>query len=409
MGEPETLKILAGRVDIAGRLRSWRSHGVGRFGERAEPAIMKTTESEKSEVVNLRISKKYACIKVSVDWHARQYRVVRIIDHAGPEPAQRFSPSAFLVWMSKQVGLAEEVYSCYEAGAGGFVLHRQLTALGVKNLVITPRDLDRDHTGVKNDERDAREMAQDLDRYVRGNPKALRPAYVPTVEAEERRQQSRQRLQLRAQRLSLAAQGRSLLLSQGWPESNHWWKMSRWAQLRAGLPSWLVEALEIFRRLIVAIDGEIKVLQRKLQAAAPAVRPKGLGALGYEELQREVCDWRRFKNRKAPGSYTGLVGGVHASADQVHDLPITKAGNVRLRTMLIELAWRWVFHQRQSPLIQHWSHVLLNPQAHRRARKKAIVAVARQLFVQLWRWQTGRTTPEQLGWVMQGVELAKAF
>ncbi len=60
-------------------------------------------------------------------------------------------------------------------------MHRQLTALGVKNILITPRDLDRDHTGVKNDARDAREMAQDLDRYVRGNTKALRVAYVPTV------------------------------------------------------------------------------------------------------------------------------------------------------------------------------------------------------------------------------------
>ena len=362
---------------------------------------MKTTKSEKSEVVNLRATKKYESIKVSIDWHARQYRVVRIIDHAGPEPAQRFSPSGFLAWMAKQMDLAAAVYSCYEAGAGGFVLHRQLTKLGVKNLVITPRDLDRDHTGVKNDARDALEMAQDLDRYVRGNAKALRLAYVPTPEAEERRQQSRQRLQLRAQRLSLAAQGRSLLLSQGWPESNHWWKMSHWAKLRPGLPSWLVAALEVFQRLIVAIDQEIKSLQRKVQAAAPAERPTGLGALGYEELHREVCDWQRFKKRKALGSYTGLVGGVYASDAHVRDLSITKAGNVRLRTMLIELAWRWVFYQPQCPLIQRWGKVLLNRQAHRGARKKAIVAVARQLFIQLWRWQTGRATPEQFGWVMR--------
>jgi transposase len=363
----------------------------------------KTTKSESSEVVSLRVTKKYECIKVSVDWHARQYRVVRIIDNAAPEPAQRFSPSAFLAWMTKQVELAEVVTSCYEAGAGGFVLHRQLTALGVKNILITPRDLDRDHTGVKNDARDAREMAQDLDRYVRGNTKALRVAYVPTVAAEQRRQQSRQRWQLRAHRLSLMAQGRSLLLSQGWHESNHWWKADRWTELGALLPGWLVEALEIFRRLIVATEKEIKAVARKVQAVAPAERPKGLGALGYEELEREVCDWRRFKNRKALGSYTGLVGGVHASDDNIHDLPITKAGNVRLRTMLIELAWRWVFHQRQTPLIQRWS-VLLDRTAHRRLRKKAIVAVARQLFIQLWRWQTGRATPEQFGWVMQSAK-----
>lgn len=58
---------------------------------------------------------------------------------------------------------------------------------------------------------------------------------------------------------------------------------------------------------------------------------------------------------------------------------------------------RW---QPDSPLIQRWKHALLNPKAHARARKKAIIAVARRLAVDLWRWRTGRTTPEQLGWIM---------
>jgi transposase len=343
---------------------------------------------------------RYDAIKLGIDWHAAHYRVARIIDNAAPEPAQRFTPEAFLRWAQQQLSLAKAVSSCYEAGAGGFVLHRQLTALGVKNLVVAPRKLDREGRGVQTDKTDARDLAMDLDRYVRGNDKALRVVFVPSEEQEQRRAQSRQRQQLQQKRLALAAQGRSLLLSQGWRESNQWWKAQRWEKLRALLPAWLAEMLEVHRGLIVQMEKVATALRRKIQKAAPQERPKGLGAMSLEEIVREVGDFGRFKNRKAPGSYTGLCGGVSASADKVQDLSITKAGNRRLRTMLIEAAWRWVFYQPQCPAVQRWRGVLLDPAAHKRGRKRAIVALARQLFVDLWRWQTARATPEQLGWTM---------
>lgn len=349
---------------------------------------------------------RYDCIKLGIDWHARQYRVARIIDNAAPEPAQRFTPEAFLRWAQQQLTQAKVVVSCYEAGAGGFVLHRQLIALGILNLVVAPRKLDRNQRGVKTDKTDARDLVMDLDRYRRGNDKALRVVFVPTVEQEQSRVQSRQRQQLQQKRLALAAQGRSLLLAQGYRESNQWWKAGRWTQLQKILPRWLIEALEIWRNLIIPFDEAMARLQRQLQRAAPRGLPKGLGAMSYEEIVREVGDFGRFKNRKAPGSYTGLCGGVSASDDKVKDLSITKAGNRRLRTMLIEAAWRWVFYQPQCPAVQRWRAVLLEPAAHRRGRKRAIVALARQLFVDLWRWQTGRVTPQQLGWRMSNATAA---
>lgn len=363
---------------------------------------MKQTQQHPTAEVrdDLSVTPKYDTIKLGIDWHARQYRVARIIDGAGPEPAQRFTPAQFLVWAQKQRRLARTVYSCYEAGAGGFVLHRQLTERQIVNYVVAPRKLDPHQTGVQNDKTDARDLVMDLDRWVRGNPKALRRVHVPTPEQEQARQQSRQRQQLCAHRLAWATQGRSLLLSQGWVESNHWWKAGRWEVLAPTLPAWLVAALEIFRRLLLAVHIEEAALRRTIAQTAPAVRPKGLGALTCVEIQREVVDWNRFKNRKQPGSYAGLAGGVSATGDRLLDLPITKAGNARLRMLLIECAWRMVVYQSQSPLIQRWRTVLLQPQAHRRARKQAIVAVARRLLVDLWRWQTGRVRPEALGWVM---------
>ena len=121
-------------------------------------------------------------------------------------------------------------------------------------------------------------------------------------------------------------------------------------------------------------------------------------------VEREVGDWKRFTNRRQVGSYTGLCGGVSASGQSHHLLPITKHGNVRLRTALVELAWRLVVWQRDCKLVKKWWGVL-NPlgKATRAARKKAIVAVARQMAVDLWRWRTGRVKPQDLGWQMVGV------
>jgi transposase len=111
-------------------------------------------------------------------------------------------------------------------------------------------------------------------------------------------------------------------------------------------------------------------------------------------------DWANFKNRRQVGSYSGLTGGVSASGEQSADLSITKAGNRRLSSCLIECAWRLVFSQPGYWLVKKWRGVLLNPKVHTRRRKQAIVAFARQLLIDLWKWKTGKTTPEQLGWQM---------
>lgn len=344
----------------------------------------------------------YQQIKLALDVHAASVVVVRMVDGAKPQPAQTFRPGAFLVWVQKQRDLAAEVVSCYEAGPTGFWLHRQLTALGVRNYVVCPTRLDERYRGVANDRTDATELATRLDRYLAGNEKALAVVWVPTEAQEQKRAQQRQRQQLREQRLSLAAQGRSLMLLQGRRESNQWWQPGRWAGLEGELAAWLVERLQVFRQLILAVDQAVRQLSHQLEASAPKVRPKGLGALTQAVLQTEVADWNRFGNRRQVGSYAGLTGGVSASGQSSADLSITKAGNPRLRTALVELSWRLLLYQPHYYLVQKWRPVLLNPRAHRRARKRAIVAFARQLLVDLWRWQTGRRTPEQLGWVMLG-------
>ena len=347
-------------------------------------------------------SKKIPTLKLGLDVHADTIVVVRILDHSAPQPAQKFTPAKFQEWVKTQLTLADAVHSCYEAGPFGYGLHRQLVGLGVQNVVVQPVCLDEHHKGVNHDKSDARELALRLDRYVAGNTKALAIVRVPTPEEEQKRIQSRQREQLKREVQRVAAQGRSLLLTQGYREKNRWWEEPRWERLQSQLPGWLVERLEVFQRLLATLTTELDAATAALEAAAPAARPKGLGGLTYEVVEREVGAWDRFDNRRQVGSYTGLCGGVSGSGPTTHLLSITKHGNVRLRTALIELAWRLVLWQRDCKLVKKWWHVFGNPKATKAARKKAIVAMARQMAVDLWRWRTGRVTPEALGWTMVG-------
>ena len=350
---------------------------------------MKTNTPPKTETQD-RIQQ----LKLGVDWHVDHFRVVRMCDGQSPQPAQRFTPASFLLFVRKQLPLADQIFVVYEAGPGGFHLHRQLTALGVTTFVVHPVKLDPQHKGVVTDKTDARELALKLDRYLGGNTKAMSIVRVPTEAEEQRRSLSRQREQLRRERQRLAAQGRSLCLTQGIRLRGEWWSQ------KLSLPEWLEPRLQVWRKLIAAVEEQLDVLTKQVEALAPKARPKGLGPLTLGMLLAELCDWSRFKNRKQIGSYTGLCGGVSSSGQSHCDLSITKAGNARVRWSLIELAWRMVLYQPQSKAVQRWKHVLLNPQAAARQKKRALVALARQLAVDLWRWQTGKVTPEQLGWVM---------
>jgi transposase len=344
---------------------------------------------------------KIQIIKLGLDVHAEFIVVVRMLDHSTPQPPQRFTPEKFLAWIPTQLKAAQQVHSCYEAGPFGYGLHRKLTELGVRNLVIQPVCLDERHKGVNNDKTDALELCTRLDRYVAGNQRALAIVTVPTPEQEQKRIHSRQREQLKREIKRIAAQGRSLLLCQGFREKGKWWKEARWSKLSQTLPAWLVQRLEIFGRLLAALEKEESALRAQIEGSAPSGLPKGMGAFTLQAAEREVGDWNRFKNRRQIGSYTGLCGGVSSSGQSARLLSITKHGNQRLRTLLVELAWRMVIWQPQSHAVQGWREQLTQRAASKAsARKKAIVAVARQLAIDLWRWRTGRASAQELGWIV---------
>jgi transposase len=242
-----------------------------------------------------------------------------------------------------------------------------------------------------------------LDRYVAGNRHALATVRVPTPEAEQKRIQSRPREPLRREVQRVASQGRRLLLPQSHHPQNNWWPGAHWEGLAVKLPGWLGERRDVFRPVLQTLSQTLATATSQLEAAAPGLRPKGLGGLTQAVIERAVGDWKRFQNRRQVGSYTGLCGGLSASGKSCHLLPITKHGNARLRTAWIELAWRRVIWQPESKLVKKWKPVLGPPKASKGARKKAIVAIARQMAVDLWRWKIQRAEPSDFGWEMVGI------
>lgn len=336
-------------------------------------------------------------IKLGIDVHQEFYVVVVQEGGANPKPAQRFGKEAFLSWAArlKQQSWAE-IYAVYEACGFGFGLQRALAALGIECQVVCPQKLDEQNKRVKTDGLDARALCLKLDRYVEGNREALATVRVPSEEEEQRRAIHRQREQLVKARKQLEAQGRSLMVNHGMEPVRSWWKERTFAALP--VPGWMKELLSHSQPILLALEEKIRALTVQLQAAAAPQQPRGLGKMTSVVIDREIGNWERFANRRQIGSYTGLCPGEYSSGNTRFQSCVTKHGNPRLRAALVELAWRLVRFQPNYKPVVKWRKVLekgaLGTGA---ARKKAIVAVARQLAVDLWRIRTGRLNPAQLG------------
>ncbi len=192
---------------------------------------------------------------------------MRQIDGSSPLSAQRFSPEAFVAWVAKQMELADVVHCCYEAGPFGFVLHRQLASLGVKSIVVRPRNWDEYGQKVKTDRRDALALVSCLDRYVAGNTRALTSIRVPTEAEERSRSVSRHRTQLLEHRKRLAAQGLSLARDYGHDLPEEWWRAKRFELMRRELPEFLFALLEGMQRLALAAHEQLKTLGEGIESA----------------------------------------------------------------------------------------------------------------------------------------------
>ena len=298
--------------------------------------------------------------------------------------------------MAKLQSQGGQIHAVYEACGFGFGLQRQLAALGITCQVVCPQKLDERNKRIKTDGLDAKALCLKLDRFVQGNRDALAIVRIPSEEEEQKRAIHRQREQLVKARKRLEAQGRSFMVNHGMETASNWWKPRTFALL--SVPEWMKELLSNSQPILVALQEKIRALTQQLQAAARAGQARGFGALSSVVIDREIGNWTRFNNRRQVGSYTGLCPGEYSSGNTRLQSCVTKHGNPRLRAALVETAWRLVRFQPNYKPVRKWRQTLAKGAlATKAARKKAIVAVARQLAVDLWRIRTGRVTAEQMG------------
>jgi transposase len=307
-----------------------------------------------------------------------------------------------------------KVVSCYEAGRDGFWLHRWLLAQGIENVVVDSSSIEvnRRLRRAKTDGLDAAKLHEMLMRYVRGDKRVWRVLRVPSVEQEDDRRLHRELERLKRERNAHINRIRSLAVlhnvrlqrvgGRGWKQ--------RLEQLKGQLPGCLYAEIERESKREELVDEQIKALERERKglvsamierAHGPLVALLKLRAIGVTTawlLVRELFGWRHFNNRRELAACVGLNPSPYDSGASQREQGISKAGNRRVRALLVEIAWYWLRYQPHSALSAWFNQRFAA--GGKRMRRIGIVALARRLLIALWRYV-------EHGVVPQGAQLKK--
>jgi transposase len=295
------------------------------------------------------------------------------------------------------------VVSCYEAGRDGFWLHRYVTSWGIRNVIVDSSSIEvnRRQRRAKSDRLDAGKLLTMLVRYQDGEKKVWSVVRVPSMAGEDARQLHRELEELKDERTSHVNRIKGLLASQG----------LELVAVNEALPMWLEQARlwdgtavpeELQRRLVRElerwrlVDRHIKDLENErrkrirrghtphVDQVRSLLELRGVGLNGAWLLVYEFFAWRNFTSRKQVGSCAGLTPTPYQSGSSEHEQGISKAGNRRLRRMMVELAWCWLRWQADSDLGRWYGRRFGS--GNRRGRKIGVVALARKLLVALWKY-----------------------
>ena len=302
------------------------------------------------------------------------------------------------------------VRSCYEAGRDGFWLHRYLVDKGIDNRVVDSASIEvnRRMRRAKSDSLDAIKLVEMLMRFHNGESKVWRVVRIPTVEDEDRRQRHRELIELKSQRTGHTNRIKGLLATFGLDALVNAEFPRRLEQLRQwdGQPLPPLVTARILREFErwKQVDAQIRALSNEQRRAVrdekePQVELvrqllglKGIGQAGAWILVREIFGWRTIRNRRELASLAGLAPTPYGSGEGHREQGISKAGNRRVRWVLVQLSWGWLQHQPNSALSRWYQKRFGSGNA--RARKVGIVALARKLLIALWKYVEGGEVPE---------------
>ena len=325
----------------------------------------------------------------------------------------------------QKFGVTEDtgVVSCYEAGRDGFWLHRYLLSNGIKNIVVDSSSIEvnRRKRRVKTDRVDVKKLYGMLVRHDRGEKEVWRILRVPSVKDEDERRLHREINRLQNESIGHNNRIQSLLMLQGidLKVSKHFVKDLERAKPLDGSPlgdvlksellreyeRWCLcmkqlnelwkreqnqakaagkEAKEILNRegSSWTLSKSLKSVEKPVQVAA-LMMLRGVGERSSWPLVYEFF-WRDFKNRREVGSAAGLCGMPYNSGSSEVEQGISKAGNARIRKLLVELSWCWMRYQPKSEITK-WFRRRFGI-GGKRMRRVGIVAVARKLLISLWRY-----------------------
>jgi transposase len=289
------------------------------------------------------------------------------------------------------------VHSCYEAGRDGWWLHRWLSEQGIDNLVVDPASIEvnRRARRAKTDRLDGDKLLVMLRRHHAGE-RVWSVVREPTPEQEDARRTHRELARLTQERTAHTNRIRSLLVLHnlrvpvivGGRDWAAWWERHR-----EQVPPVLRGEIERESARLALVRQQLKVLEaaRRQELAegrhplvAQLARLRAIGPKGAWVLVKEVFGWRRFANRRELAGSLGLTPTPYDSGGSQIEQGISKAGNKRARTMLVELAWRWLQLQPDSLLTQWFNRRFAG--GGKRMRRVGIVALARRLAIALWRY-----------------------
>ena len=281
---------------------------------------------------------------------------------------------------------------------------------GVKNLVVDSASIEvsRRFRRVKTDRLDVGKLLGMLMRYHLGEKKMWSVVRVPSAEAEDERQLHRELLRLKKERTRHVNRMKGLLASQGVVmeieagfekaigEVRLWDGSGLCGRLRRRLER-EYERLELLKQQIRQLEKEREELIRTSQEEAvkqvrALLRLKGIGVNSAWLYVMEFFAWRDFRNRREVGALAGLTPTPYQSGESSKEGGISKAGNRPVRGMAIEIAWAWLRNQPQSALSRWYDQRFAKGSS--RVRRIGIVALARKLLIELWKYLETGVVPE---------------
>lgn len=327
-------------------------------------------------------------IDIGIDVHKKDYRVTlwserreRILDAwVGPS-----DPAALIKKLTPHKKQISRIV--YEAGPTGYALVRALRKAEFRADVIAPsRTPQATSQESKSDRLDSRKLAM----YSAKN--LLQSIQVPTEEEEGDRQVVRMREAISKKLRRIKQQIKSFLLQHAvaQPEGLEHWAIRSVAALRKiKLSRQLRFCLDCLLDDLAHFESQLKKLNIALRSLAKTKRHKektealettpGVGPITAMTLRTELIAPERFRDGREVSAMLGLAPLVRSTGQTRREGPLMKTGNTRLRTVLIEAAWRWVA---KDPWAQErFGQLVLNTGG----KKKAVAAMARRLGIILWR------------------------